>query len=66
MDCTGYNEDNTINDSADSFIVSPPLVSDITVKLSENYSLFHLTQVCSTLEHHQISLLIQIAENFKS
>ena len=66
MDCTGYNEEITINDAAASLIDIPPLVSDITVKLSENYSLFHLIQVCSNLEQHQLSLLIQIAENFKS
>lgn len=67
MDCTGYNVENALDDEVASLMGStPPLVSDIAVKLSENYSLLHLIRVCSTLEQHQFSLLIQIAENFKS
>jgi len=66
MDCTGYNENNTIDDEVATLIGSRPLVSDITVKLSENYNLLHLIRVCNNLEQHQINLLIQIAENFKS
>ncbi|MCB2301045.1 hypothetical protein [Clostridium tagluense] len=66
MDNTGYNENNAIDDEAASLIGISPLVSDIVDKLSENYSILHLIRVCSNLEQHQISLLIQIAENFKA
>ena len=59
MDCTGYNLDNTLDNEISLLINSPQMVSDITVKLSENYSLLHLIRVCSKLEQHQISLLIQ-------